>query len=303
MNEVEPTSVGLREAGGAPAGVLLPSPDGSGGPAPGSLNLLRAFEELQDLTERRSEALGAAVHQLKTPLAIVAGYIDLLLTEKAGPLTPRQRKIVEESQSNCTRLRKFIEDFLSFSAFETGRLVLHREANDLAACLAEVCGYWRPLFREKGVALRVSPGRAPLPRFPFDDGKIQHVTSNLLENALRCTPRGGSVTVSAEPYRWERRSLRQPGPGRERRRRPAPGPNAARVSVRDTGPGVAPEFRQEIFEDFVSLPQPGAQRPAGTGLGLAIARRLVAAHGGKIWVEGEPGQGSTFCFVLPLAAF
>jgi len=266
--------------------------------APSYSNLLDKFQRLQEESQRKSAALGTAAHQLRTPLAIVAGYLDLLLGEKTGPLNDRQRKILEESSSNCARLHKFIEEFLSYSALENGKSVKFH-VGDLCDCLSELYQYWLPPFRKKGVNLYLPLKREGLRPFPFDYDKIQHAVSNLLDNALKFTPPGGAVWLAAEPYCWERRSAPRPRLVEERRRKSSAEPNAARVSVSDTGPGVPPEYRQEIFEDFVTLPEPGEKRE-GMGLGLAIARRMILAHGGKLWVEGEAGEGSTFCFFLPL---
>lgn len=269
----------------------------------GTVELLKAYQELQEESRRRTVALGTAAHQLKTPLAIIAGYIELLLTKKPGELNNRQRQILQESQCNCTRLRQYIEDFLSYSALETGKLTLKYNENDLNSCLSELYSYWLSSFQKKGVALYL-PIQKKLPPCQFDYDKVQHVISNLLENALKFTPAGGTVWLTSEPYMWERRS-RQKDEGliRDRRRRAEPAaPNAIRVAVSDTGPGIAPEYQQEIFDDFVKLPQYGS-KVGGMGLGLAIARRLVLAHNGKIWVESELGAGSTFSFLLPLKPY
>jgi signal transduction histidine kinase len=107
------------------------------------------------------------------------------------------------------------------------------------------------------------------------------------------------VWLSAEPHLWERRSTKESRTAAERRKQSAALPNAVRITVADTGIGIAPEFQQEVFEDFFKLPQP-ERNPNGMGLGLAIARRLVQAHGGKIWMESQPGSGSKFSFLLPL---
>lgn len=261
-------------------------------------DLLSDFQRLQDENQRRTVALGTAAHQLKTPLAIISGYIELLLTKKPGAINERQQQILQESQINCTRLRQYIEDFLSYSVLETGKLALKYNENDLNACLSELYTYWLSSFQKKGVAIYM-PARNPLPLFPFDYDKLQHVVSNLLENALKFTPSGGAVWLTAELHRWERRSQQETRFTHDRRRAPLEAPNAVRVSVSDTGPGIAPEFHQEIFDDFVKLPQTG-DLVGGMGLGLAIARRLIAAHNGKIWVESEPGTGSSFSFLLPL---
>lgn len=247
----------------------------------------------------RSESekrLAEAVHELKTPMAIIAGYLDLLASRKAGPLNDRQREILEESKSSCGRLQKFVQDFLTYSSLEPGRVVLDIEVRDLNACLTELFGYWFSEFQKKGIALYF-PINTHLEPFEFDCAKIQQVVSNLLQNSLKFTPQGGSVWLSAEPHQWERRAIRRQV-RIERRKRTVHTPNAVCVTVADTGPGILPEYQQEIFSDY-KLPVPG-QPIGGTGLGLAIARRLVLAHGGKIWVHSEVERGSKISFVLPL---
>ncbi len=256
-------------------------------------------DALQNEFRRRSVALASVAHELKTPLAVMAGYTDLLLSGGVGPLNARQRKVLEEMQISSARLRKFVEDFLEFSAVETGKLKMSYEAGDINGCLAEVCSFWQPRFQEKGVACYFLPTPALEP-FSFDSLKIQHVISNLLSNALKFTPEGGTVWVSVEPFFWERRTDAVIAVHKDRRNRAKDTRhNAVRVTVADTGPGVAPEFHQEVFEDFRMLPYP-KERAGGTGLGLAIARRLVQAHHGKIWIESEPGMGCKFSFVVPV---
>jgi len=257
-------------------------------------------DPLQNELRRRSVALASVAHELKTPLAIMAGYTDLLLGEGVGPLNDKQRKVLEEMQLSSARLRRFVEDFLEFSAVETGKLKMSYESGDINGCLQEVCGFLLSRFQEKGVAQYFLPSEGIEP-FKFDFLKMQHIVSNLLGNALKFTPAGGTVWVSVEPFFWERRAGTARALAHEdRRARNAPRHNSVRVTVADTGPGIAPEFHQEIFEDFRILPYP-KERGSGTGLGLAIARRLVQAHGGKIWIESEPGTGCKFSFVIPVA--
>ena len=266
----------------------------------GYMELLELCQRLQEENRRRTVALGSAAHQLKTPLAIIAGYVELLLTKKPGSINERQEQILKESQFNCSRLQQYIEDFLSYSALETGKHTLKLAAGNMNECLSELYTYWLPAFQKKGVALFL-PTQQELPRFAFDYDKVQHVVSNLVENALKFTPVAGTVWLTAESYVWERRSRQEPSFGLDRRKRQSLTPNAVRVTISDTGPGIAPEYHQEIFDDFVKLPQSG-ENADGTGLGLAIAKRLVLAHRGKIWVESEPGSGSAFSFLLPLKA-
>ncbi len=260
--------------------------------------LLRAYQRLQEKNRQSSVALAAAAHELRTPLSVMSGYVDVLLSEKLGNLNERQRQVLLEMQSSSSRLERFIQDFLTYSALETGKLTLVSETSDLNGCLAEIAGFWLQRFKEKGVALYHVPAEAVKP-FVFDYYKIQHVASNLLHNALKFTAAGGTAWLAAEPYVWERRSRPQATATGDRRTRKQQGFNAVRVTVSDTGIGIAPEFQQEVFDDFFKLSDSGDSRK-GMGLGLAIARRLVNAHGGKIWVESEPGFGSKFRFLLPL---
>ncbi len=261
-------------------------------------DLLRSYMQLQERYRRCTNALAAAAHDLKTPLAIVSGYIELLQGGKLGSLNERQREVLKDMQSSSVRLQHFIQDFLTFSVLETGELKMKFELGDMNACLAEVCNFWSPRFQEKGIALYYLANDKLQP-FPFDYAKVQRVLSNLLENAVKYTPAGGTVWLHAEPHMWERRANSKPGIVVDRRRHNTGAPNAMKVSVSDTGPGIAAEFHLEVFDDFFRLPQ-SENRADGMGLGLAIARRLVQAFGGKIWVESEPGAGSKFSFLIPM---
>jgi signal transduction histidine kinase len=255
------------------------------------------FEQLQERYLRTANALASAAHDLKTPLAILNGYVELLQSEKLGELNQRQREILRDMHSNGDRLQRYIQDFLSFSALETGEIKMRFVPGNINACLSEVCRLWSPRFQEKGLALYFLANEK-VQEFPFDAPKLERVVSNLLENASKFTPSGGSVWLHAEPYMWERRSIAKPVIAQERRRRPITQPNSVKISVSDTGPGIPPEYHLEIFDDFFRLP--ASEKLEGMGLGLSIARRLVLGMGGKIWVESEAGSGCKFSFIVPL---
>jgi signal transduction histidine kinase len=263
-------------------------------------DLLRSYEKLQGESRRRTTALAHAAHELKTPLAIMAGYLDLLLSDKLGALSERQRRILDDMRANASRLQQFIHDFLTYSALETGNVSMRFEMADLNACLSEVCSFWLHRFHQQGVALYFLANDKLKP-FPFDNFKVQHIVSNLLDNALKFTPSGGTVWLSAELHVWERRTAKSARSVGDRRKHSVTIPNSVRISVADTGTGIAPEFQQEIFEDFTKAsPDKNSQ---GMGLGLSIARRLVQGHGGRIWMESQPGAGTKFSFLLPLNPF
>jgi signal transduction histidine kinase len=259
--------------------------------------LLQEYTQLRERFLRTTNALASATHDLKTPLAILNGYMELLASEKLGTLNERQREVLRDMYSSGQRLQQFIQDFLSFSVLETGEMKMQYETGDMNACLSEVCRLWSHRFQEKGLALYFL-ANDKLPQFAFDSAKIQRVISNLLENASKFTIAGGTVWLHAEPYMWERRSAVKPGIPSERRRQNDPLPNSVKVSVSDTGPGIPPEYHIEVFDDFFRLPT--ESQSDGMGLGLAIARRLVNNMGGKIWVESEPGTGCKFSFIIPL---
>lgn len=257
-------------------------------------NLLAAYLKLQEVNRQKTVFLASAAHELKTPLAVIKGYYDLLLTGSLGKLTEKQRDILEESKESCERLVRLVSMFLNYSALESGKLVLQLRENDLRDCLEEIASRWSEGYQRKGVKLETQLDPS-IPTFKFDYQKVQQVTFNLLDNALKHTPAGGNVTLRARPHFWERR-VAQVTPTEERRRFRLPRPNSVEVSVSDSGAGIAPEHHQEIFEDFMRVDK----NTSGMGLGLAIAKRLIQAHRGKIWVESESQRGSTFAFLLPM---
>ncbi|HEY6303757.1 MAG TPA: HAMP domain-containing sensor histidine kinase [Terriglobales bacterium] len=285
----------------APAGTG--SKDGQPSSTPAELStfssaddVARDLEHLRDRFRKTTNALASAAHDLKTPLAILNGYIELLQSQKLGPLNDRQREVMGDMFLSGQRLQHFIQDFLTFSVLETGELRMQYIEGDVNGCLSEVCRLWSARFQERGLALYFLANDKLTP-FAFDGPKIQRVISNLLENASKYTPQGGTVWLYAEPYMWERRGVSNSAVNGERRRQSIKVPNAVRVSVADTGPGIRPEFHLEIFDDFFRLP--GSEAAEGMGLGLAIARRLLQGMGGKIWVESEPGAGCKFSFLIP----
>jgi len=256
-------------------------------------NLLAAFLRLQEVNRQKTVFLASAAHELKTPLAVMKGYYDLLLSGSLGKLSDKQREILQESKGSCERLVRLVSMFLNYSALESGKLMLHIHRNDLRECMTELGNRWQEAFQRKGVRFEVQL-EGMIPHFKFDYQKVQQCAATLLDNALKHTPPRGTVTLRIEPHFWERR-IAESSPSAERRRENGQVANSALVSVSDTGPGIAAEYHQEIFEDFVRVDHSSS----GMGLGLAIAKRLVQLHRGKIWVESEFGRGSKFSFLLP----
>ncbi len=220
-------------------------------------------------------------HELKTPLAAAREFICLVLDGLAGPLTPAQRDYLEIARDSCDQLRLHVNDLLDVTRLETGKMTIVRQPVALAELLEKVAELMRPEATRRQIQLSWSC-EPDLPPALVDGQRIVQVLTNLVGNALKFTPVGGQVRLHAGRHPDQPRELR--------------------VSVSDTGPGIPPEHRERIFERLHQLDPPGTSGAARTGLGLGlyICRELVKLHGGRIWVESEPGGGSNFVFTLPL---
>ncbi len=239
--------------------------------------------------------LVSAAHEFKTPLVVMLGYTDLLLSGHLGGINQRQKQVLGEIQEGAQRLQKLIQDLLLLQELKAGRVsAANLESADVDENLGEIFNYWSPTATQKRIRYQFRPTEGG-ERVRVEPLKLQHIVSNLIENALKHTPAKGLVVVSVTPCFWERRQAQTEFLFNMERRENRKVENAIRIDVSDTGPGIAPEHHDEIFGDFIQLPGGSAR---GTGLGLAIARRLVEAHGGAIWVESELGKGSKFSVLL-----
>jgi len=223
----------------------------------------------------REHLLRMVTHELSTPVTVIRGYNNLLLTQNPGPLTERQRDFLEQSNRSCERLNRFLGDLFGVAGEGNGSHSVDFQYASLERLLVDVTGLLRPLLEERNVAVELCIDRDASSAY-FDPGRIEQVLTNLLTNAIRYSKPGTSVCVRTRLVPVGRNSLIE-------------------VSVIDTGPGVAPEDRERIFEPYVRA---GDASRGGLGLGLAICRRIVDAHGGSISVDEEAGCGSCFSFTL-----
>jgi signal transduction histidine kinase len=270
--------------------------------------LLLAYSRLQELNQLKNNFLAKATHELRTPVTVIKGYHRILLDGRLGDLLPQQKEVLLESEQSCARLIRIVNSLLDFSRIEAGKLELIYEDYDLASNAKLVLGQIKESANKKDLLVRVKIEK-DVPRLNCDREKINQVLTNLLDNAVKFTPAGGRVSLSAWPLSWDKRSL----PAQRRRsilakkgerspRETSEGParNAVLIEVCDTGSGISPQHQSEIFEEFTQISSQLSQR-SGLGLGLAISRRIIEAHGGKIWVESEFNKGSRFAFVLPMS--
>ncbi len=244
----------------------------------------RLFNEIQDKTHQlevanrhKSEFLANMSHELRTPLNAVIGFSEVLLERMFGEVNPKQEEYLNDILSSGKHLLSLINDILDLSKIEAGRMELESQPFDLPAALDNALTLIRERAARHGLRLEVTvdPG---LGEVKGEERRVKQVLLNLLSNAVKFTPEGGKISLSA--------SLND---------------GMAEISVADTGVGIAPEDQEAIFEEFRQVGSDYARKREGTGLGLALARRLVALHGGKLWVESEPGKGSTFTFTLPVS--
>jgi len=231
-------------------------------------------QELERISQLKSQFLASMSHELRTPLNAICGFSKLLADQTAGSLNEKQRRYAEHVQTGGKHLLQLINDILDLSKIEAGQLELHQEDFFVAEALPEVLSLTKPLVMAQKVTVEI-PAATGL-RVHADRVRFKQILYNLLSNAAKFTPAGGEIWIEGA------------GEGR-----------FVRLSVRDTGIGIPPEEQATIFNDFHQVGTTTKGVKEGTGLGLAITKRLVEQHGGKIWVESEPGKGSQFSFTLP----
>jgi signal transduction histidine kinase len=233
----------------------------------------RLYKELENASRHKSEFLANMSHELRTPLNAVIGFSEVLQDRLFGELNEKQAEYVADIHTSGRHLLALINDILDLSKIEAGRMEL--QVSSFA--LSEVLDNSVALLRERATRQGISLGLEVDPTIGVieaDERKFKQVIFNLLTNALKFTTTGGRVDVSAR-YDADR----------------------VIVSVRDDGVGIAPADQVRIFEEFQQVGS--SQLQEGTGLGLAVSRRFVELHGGRLWVQSEPGNGSTFTFTLP----
>ena len=236
--------------------------------------LRRLYTELEAASQHKSEFLANMSHELRTPLNAIIGFSQVLRDEMVGSVNEKQAEYLDDIISSGSHLLSLINDVLDLSKVEAGQVELEVHPFSLREALERGVVMVRERATEDGV--RVAFAADPeVDVVDGDERRIKQVIFNLLSNAVKFTPAGGEVDVSATRLNGE-----------------------VRVSVADTGPGIAPEDRDRIFEEFQQS-ETGVGQREGTGLGLALSKRFVELHGGRIWLESEVGQGSTFTFALP----
>jgi signal transduction histidine kinase len=244
---------------------------------------VKLFKEIQDKSQQleiasrhKSEFLATMSHELRTPLNAIIGFSEVLLQQMFGPLNPKQAEYLDDVLTSGRHLLGLINDILDLSKIEAGRMELDVDTFSLVEALQNGVTMVRERAVRHGIALalEVQPG---IDLVEADPRKVKQILFNLLSNAVKFTPDGGRVDVTAARANGD-----------------------IAVTVKDTGIGISPEDQDRIFEQFQQARRQTERSREGTGLGLSLAKLFVELHGGRIWVESEPGKGSTFTFTLPV---
>jgi signal transduction histidine kinase len=242
----------------------------------------RELENARELAETanraKSDFLSNMTHELRTPLNSILGFSEVMRDGTAGPLTPDQEEYLKDIWESGRHLLRIINNLLDVSKIESGMMAIDFDDFDLKELLEGTLALFRAKALRQQIALSAEIG-ADLAIITADKTKIKQVTLNLLANAMKFTPNGGCVGIRAS------------------------GSSAGvQIEVWDTGIGIPAEDREKLFQPFLQLDASTTRKYEGTGLGLYLSRKLVALHGGSIWVESTPGAGSRFSFTIPRVA-
>src|SRR5262245_42624779 len=244
--------------------------------------LERAVQRMQEVDRLKTNFLATMSHELRTPLTSVIGYAEMLLEGLAGNLSIEQREYVQTILAKADQLLQLISAVLEVSSLESGTLTLEAGSVDLAELTRSVIDSFAVLAHRRGVTIDVETG----PRVVVGDRrKIRQIVQSLVSNAVKFTGERGKVEIAFRA-----------GPLRPTEAFSRPG---IHLVVHDSGIGISPDSAAHIFEPFFQVDSSSTREYGGTGLGLTLAKAYVEAHGGRIWVESEPGCGATFVATLP----
>ncbi len=232
--------------------------------------------ELEQLNALKSELLGMAAHDLRSPLGVVQNYSDFLEADVGPLLSDEQRAFISTIKRTSSFMLNLVDDLLDVSTIEAGRLTLDRRPCDLGQLLTDNVTLNRTLAARKSITIEWTAPAATLPMVSLDAGRIEQVLNNLIGNAMKFAAPGSRVLVAV-----------------------LSAADAVVFSIADEGPGIPPGDLPNLFKPFARATARGTAGEKSTGLGLAIVRKIVEAHGGRIWVESEPGHGATFLVSLP----
>jgi two-component system phosphate regulon sensor histidine kinase PhoR len=250
----------------------------------------------QEYDQERTNFLARAIHDYRAPLTALCGYSSLLLAEQLGPLTEDQKEVLQRMFYSAKRLSRMASAMFQLSIGQRVDTKPNLQKGDIRECIDQALHELMPFADEKRISFSVelTPGEEPL---FFEKSQLEQVLVNILDNACKFTPRQGLVEIHGYPFFWDRRRQTTAAPRQhDRRTTHSLAPNCFRVDIHDSGPGIAVEHLDRIFEEYTSYS--GGHDRSGGGLGLAICKLILSQHQGRIWAESS-AEGAVFSFVLP----
>jgi signal transduction histidine kinase len=238
--------------------------------------LKSANEKLEQINHLKNEFISMVSHELRTPLTTIKGFVSIVLNEETGPLNDQQRHFLQTSDRAIDRLTLLVSDLLDISRIEAGQIKMQLRPISLKEVCQRLAPNFAPQLKAQNITLTTQIPE-DLPLVLADPDRIAQVLDNLLSNAIKFTTRGGISVTAIDKGDF------------------------VLVSVKDSGPGIAKEEHDRIFDKFYQVKVGSGYPSKGTGLGLAIVKSIVESHRGKVWVESEAGKGSDFRFILPRA--
>ncbi|MFH1353234.1 MAG: ATP-binding protein [bacterium] len=258
--------------------------------------------KLKELDQMKDDFVSSVTHELRSPLTAIKGYINFILDGKSGAITDKQREFLTIVANNTARLGRFINNVLDMAKIEAGMMEMKKEPMSIKDISAEMVTLLQPLADEKKLTLKIDV-EEDIPEIVADPDKMRQVITNLVNNALKFTPEGGSITVEAKNFDPDNlsdqaRRIFELKPSMFKKN------EMVQITVKDTGIGIPEESIKSVFSKFQQVEgvRDKIKGPKGTGLGLSIVKGIIAAHKGRIWVESVVDKGTSFICVLPKKA-
>ena len=251
--------------------------------------------KLEKLERLKSEFTSIVSHELRTPLTAIKNSLDILLSGKTGEITAAMDKFLNLAKRNVTRLSGIINDLLDLTKVEAGKMDFRFEKGDINSPVEFVKNTFENLAKEKKIELKLD-AQKDIAQTYFDSQRIEQVVTNLVSNAVKFTNENGKIILKTETIPLEKVDKSKIFDMQN----PVFYENYIKVSVSDSGIGIAPEDITKVFDKFQQIENSLNRKNGGTGLGLPIAKQLIEAHKGFIWVESEPNVGTTFSFIIPI---
>ncbi|MBN1994395.1 MAG: GAF domain-containing protein [Anaerolineae bacterium] len=255
----------------------------------GTVTILYDITAEAESQQARDEFVASLSQELRTPMTSITGYTDLLLGESVGIIGEMQRKFLQRIKANIERMGSMLSDLIGVTAIDAGQLEIRPTVVDMAEVIEDTIINARAQLEENEITLNMNLPD-DVPPVEADPESVRQIMGNLLGNAIKCTPAGESIEISASKYVEDGDDMADDEEAQ-----------FLQVSIKDSGGGIADKDLKRVFERFYRAERPLIQGLGETGVGLAIVKSLVEAHGGRVWVDTEMGEGSIFHFLLPIS--